>query len=92
MQILPSKKCPISLKLEQRTLSQRKKRKSPVVAKKRKQENSDINVIEFSEKSSVEYRPNRKYGILHGKKSYSKDNCKNLCVMVNNHKQKKEKL
>ena len=72
------------------------KKKSSVAAKKakkstkkRKREDSDYNVVESSEESTLARRPSKKYCILHGKYSHSTDRYKDLCAMVNKHKQKK---
>ena len=55
--------------------------------KKRKQADTDSSVVDFSEESSMEYKPIKKYCILYGKCSYSTD----LRDTVNKHKQKKRK-
>ena len=46
-------------------------------------------VVESSEESTVECRPNSYYCILHGKCSHSMDSCKDLRTMIIKHKQKK---
>ena len=73
-----------------------KKKSSPATKRSHKKsakictlEDSDSSVVESSEKSSVEHRPNRKYCILYGKCSRLMDNCKDLRVVINKHKQKK---
>ena len=61
-------------------------KKSKKNSKKRKHKDSDSSVVEFSEESTVERRPSKKYCILHGKCSTSKDDCKVLHAMVNKHR------
>ena len=56
--------------------------------KKKKREDSDSSVVESSKELTAAGRPTRKYYILHGKYSYSTDNCMDLCAMVNKRKQK----
>ena len=51
-------------------------------ANKNKGENSNSIVIESSEESIVERRPNRKYCIVHGKCSHSMNNYNDLCDMI----------
>ena len=58
---------------------------------KPKGEDSDSSVIESSEEYSVECKPNRKYCVLHVKCSHSTDYCKDLCAMINKHKQEKNR-
>ena len=55
-----------------------KKNKDNKNLKKRKREDSDSSVVESSEKSSLEHRPNKKNWILHGKYSHFTNNCKDL--------------
>ena len=59
--------------------------------KKKKQEDSDSCVVESSEESTEACRPSKKYCILQSKCSHSTDSCRDLCAMVNKHKQKKKK-
>ena len=59
--------------------------------KKLIREDSDSSVVESNEEFTIERRPNMKYCILRGKYIYSTDNCKNLCALINKHKQKKKK-
>ena len=59
--------------------------------KKRSRAGFDSRFIESSEESAVECSPVKKYCILHGKCSYSTNNCKDLHAMVEVHKQKKKK-
>ena len=46
-------------------------------------------VVASNEDFPVDYRPVKKYSILHGKCSHITDNCKDLYAMVKKHKQKK---
>ena len=64
-------------------------KKSKKSHKKRKREDSDTSVVESSKESTDARRPNKKYCILHSKCSYSTNNCKALCALVNKQKQKK---
>ena len=74
------------------------KKKSSVAAnksfkktKKRKREDSDSSVVESSKENTEAHCPSKKFCILHGKYSHFTDSCKDLCAMVNKHKQKKKK-
>ena len=66
-------------------------RKTLEKIKKRHREDSDSSVVESSEESTKALHPSKKYCILQGKRRHSTDCCKDLCTMVNKHKQKKEK-
>ena len=59
--------------------------------RKGKGEDSYFSVIESSKELTKARRPNKKYCILHGKCSYSTDNCKDLRTMISKHKQKTKK-
>ena len=60
--------------------------------KKRKRQDSDSSVIESSEGSTENRSPSKKYCILHAKCSHFIDSCKDLCSMVNKHKEKEKKF
>ena len=59
--------------------------------KKRKREDFDSSIADFSEESTEARRPNKKYYILYGKWSHSTDNFKDLRAIISIHKWKKKK-
>ena len=61
-------------------------KKSKKSLNKRKKEDSNSSLVESSEESTEARRPSKKYCILHGKCSQSKDRCKDVRAMVNKHK------
>ena len=74
-----------------------KKKKSSAAAKKnkkscKKSKDSDSSVVESSEESTEAQRSSKKYCILHSNYSHAIGTCKDLCAMVNKHKQKRNKV
>ena len=57
---------------------------------KSKLDNSDSSVVESSGQLSIDYKPVRKFYILHGKCNHTTDNYKELESLANKHEKKKK--